>query len=68
MAKKQESFVEFIADPKVDFPRWYTDVILQSQLVDYGPVHGTMVIRPYGYRIWELLQQQLNTRIIATGH
>ncbi len=68
MAKKQESFVEFIANPKVDFPRWYTDVILQSQMVDYGPVHGTMVIRPYGYRIWELLQAQLNERIIATGH
>lgn len=47
----QEKFVKEIADMTSDFPQWYTDVILKTQLVDYGPVKGTMVIRPYGYEI-----------------
>ena len=43
-----------------DFSRWYLDVIREAQLADYGPVRGTMVIRPYGYGIWELLQGALS--------
>lgn len=66
MAK--ENFVERIADIEEDFPRWYTDVVLKTGLVDYGPVKGTMVIRPYGYGIWELIQQELDKRFKATGH
>ena len=48
MAKEQKDnqFVKEIADMTVDFPQWYTDVVLKTQLVDYGPVKGTMVIRP----------------------
>ncbi len=65
---KDNQFVKEIADIKEDFPQWYTDVILKTQLVDYGPVKGTMVIRPYGYEIWEHIQEELNARFKATGH
>ncbi len=69
MAKQNDNqFVKEIADINVDFPQWYTDVILKTQLVDYGPVKGTMVIRPYGYEIWEHIQEELNARFKATGH
>lgn len=66
--KKQEGVVKEITDMNVDFPQWYTDVILKSKLVDYGPVKGTMVIRPYGYGIWENIQRELDYRIKETGH
>jgi len=66
MAK--ENFVEQIADIETDFPQWYTDVVLKTRLVDYGPVKGTMVIRPYGYAIWENIQKELDKRFKATGH
>ena len=64
----KESFVEQIADIEKDFPQWYTDVVLKTKLVDYGPVKGTMVIRPYGYAIWENIQSELDARFKATGH
>lgn len=66
MAK--DNFVENIADIETDFPQWYTDVCKKTQLVDYGPVKGTMVIRPYGYAIWENIQKELDARFKATGH
>ena len=67
MAKKQE-FVREITSREENFSKWYTDVILKTQMVDYGPVKGTMVIRPYGFRIWELIQEQLDARFKETGH
>jgi prolyl-tRNA synthetase len=51
-----------------DFSAWYNEVVFRAELVDRGPARGTMVIRPYGYRIWELLQADLDRRIKATGH
>ena len=65
MAK--DNFVENIADIEEDFPQWYTDVCKKTQLVDYGPVKGTMVIRPYGYAIWENIQKELDARFKKTG-
>ena len=65
MAK--ENFVEQIADIQKDFPQWYTDVVLKTKLVDYGPVKGTMVIRPYGYAIWENIQKEMDARFKAGG-
>ncbi len=50
-----------------DFPRWYQEVIARAELADNGPVRGTMVIRPWGYAIWERLQAALDTRIKAAG-
>ena len=55
-------FVTQIANIETDFAQWYTDVVLKTGLVDYGPVKGTMVIRPYGYAIWENIQQDLDRR------
>ncbi|KAB2622489.1 proline--tRNA ligase-like [Pyrus ussuriensis x Pyrus communis] len=51
-----------------DFNAWYLDVIEQAELADYGPVRGTMVIRPYGYAIWEAIQDYLNVKFKETGH
>ncbi len=67
MAKEKE-FVKNIADMHKDFPQWYTDVVLKTELVDYGPVKGTMVIRPYGYAIWEVIQRELDKRFKESGH
>ncbi|HEX4081495.1 MAG TPA: hypothetical protein VHX40_00910, partial [Acidimicrobiales bacterium] len=50
-----------------DFPRWYQDVVARAELADNGPVRGTMVIRPWGYAIWERLQAALDERIKAAG-
>ena len=50
-----------------DFPRWYQDVLQKAQLAENGPVRGTMVIRPYGYAIWERMQAEVDTRIKACG-
>ncbi|MCL2255824.1 MAG: proline--tRNA ligase [Firmicutes bacterium] len=66
--QKQTGFVQDIANLNEDFAQWYTDVITKTKLVDYGPVKGTMVMRPYGYGIWELLRDELDKRIKETGH
>ncbi|HET6950575.1 MAG TPA: proline--tRNA ligase [Acidimicrobiales bacterium] len=50
-----------------DFPRWYQDVLSKAQLAENGPVRGTMVIRPYGYAIWERIQAEVDARIKAAG-
>ncbi len=50
-----------------DFPRWYQDVVAKAELADNGPVRGTMVIRPYGYAIWERMQSEIDARIKAAG-
>ena len=47
--------------------RWYLDVVREAQLADYGPVRGTMVIRPYGYALWEALQRKLDSSFAAAG-
>ncbi|HXS65485.1 MAG TPA: proline--tRNA ligase [Streptosporangiaceae bacterium] len=51
-----------------DFSAWYNELVFKAELVDRGPAKGTMVIRPYGYRLWELLQADLDRRIKETGH
>ena len=56
-----------LASPAADFPRWFQDVIAKAELADNGPVRGTMVIRPYGYAIWELLQADMDRRIKEAG-
>ncbi|MGW0946909.1 proline--tRNA ligase [Streptomyces sp. NPDC002623] len=50
-----------------DFPRWYQDLINKAELADNGPVRGTMVIRPYGYGLWERMQAEMDARIKETG-
>jgi prolyl-tRNA synthetase len=56
-----------LTSPKADFPRWYQDVLTQAELADNGPVRGTMVIRPYGYALWERIQAGIDARIKAAG-
>lgn len=56
-----------LTSQKEDFSKWYTDVILQAGLADYSPVKGCMVIKPYGYALWENIQFELNNRIKAAG-
>jgi prolyl-tRNA synthetase len=69
MAKQpSDSFVTEITPRSQDFSKWYLDVVRKAELADYSPVKGCMVIRPYVYAIWELIQQALDARIKATGH
>src|SRR6188472_1914757 len=69
MAGKQEdAFVTEITKQSVDFSKWYLDVVRKAELADYSPLKGFMVIRPYGYAMWEHLQRELDLRIKATGH
>ena len=60
--------VEKLTPMSEDFNEWYTDIIQQAQLADYSPVKGSMVIRPYGYSIWESVQAYLDKRFKETGH
>ncbi|MFY9414054.1 MAG: proline--tRNA ligase [Tepidanaerobacteraceae bacterium] len=64
----ENDFVKEITPKSEDFSQWYVDVILKAELADYSPVRGCMVIRPYGYSIWEKMQQLLDSRFKATGH
>ena len=66
--KQKESFVTEITPRSEDFSRWYLDVVRRAELADYSPVKGCMVIRPYGYAIWEHIQRLLDARFKATGH
>jgi len=66
--QKKDSFVTEITPRSKDFSRWYLDVVRRAELADYSPVKGCMVIRPYGYAIWEHIQRLLDMRFKATGH
>ncbi len=57
-----------ITPASVDFAKWYTDIVQAAELADYAPVRGCMVIKPYGYALWENVQQGLDRRFKATGH
>lgn len=61
-------FVKSITRQSEDFPGWYNDVVLKAELADYSPVRGCMVIRPYGYSIWESMRDELDRHIKRTGH
>ncbi len=63
----ESKFVEDIAE-KDDFSRWYLDLVYKAELADESPVRGCMVIRPYGYALWENMVAQMDARIKATGH
>ena len=63
-----KKIVEQITDMDVDFAQWYTDICKKADLVDYSSVKGCMIIRPYGYAIWENIQRILDTRFKELGH
>ena len=64
----QKKMVESITSMDVDFAQWYTDVVKKAELVDYAPVRGCMIVRPYGCAIWENIQKILDDKFKATGH
>ena len=51
-----------------DFSEWYNQLVLRAELADYAPVRGCMIVRPYGWALWENIQQALDKRFKATGH
>ncbi|WP_064094186.1 proline--tRNA ligase [Rossellomorea aquimaris] len=65
MAKE---FVKNVTGMKEDFAQWYTDVVTKAELIDYSSVRGSMIIRPYGYAIWENIKNALDVKIKETGH
>ena len=68
MAKDNKKMVEAITSMDEDFAKWYTDIVKKAELIEYTSVKGCMVIRPYGYAIWENIQHILDGMFKATGH
>ncbi len=64
----EKKMVEQITSMDVDFAQWYTDVVKKAELMDYSSVKGCMILRPYGYAIWENIQKDLDARFKALGH
>ncbi|TYS19873.1 proline--tRNA ligase [Rossellomorea vietnamensis] len=63
-----KEFVKNITGMDEDFAQWYTDVVTKAELIDYSSVRGSMIIRPYGYALWENIKDALDKRIKETGH
>ena len=63
-----DDYVNELTDQEDNFSRWYTEVVRKAKLADYSPVRGSMVIRPYGYALWENMQARLDRRFKETGH
>ncbi len=68
MAKEQKKMVDDITSMDEDFAKWYTDICRKAELIEYTSVKGCMVIRPYGYAIWENIQKTLDGMFKETGH
>ena len=64
----QERLVKQVTAKSEDFSTWYNEIIRKTELADYSPMKGMMVIRPHGYALWENIQRLLDDRIKATGH
>jgi prolyl-tRNA synthetase len=65
---KDDRFVKQITLKSEDFSRWYLEIIRKTEMADYAPMKGMMIIRPYGYSIWENIQRLMDKRIKDTGH
>ncbi len=68
MMAKEKKKVEAITSMDEDFAKWYTDIVKKAELIEYTSIKGCMVIRPYGYAIWENIQKILDGMFKATGH
>jgi len=66
--EQDERFVKQITPKSVDFSRWYVEIIRKTEMADYAPMKGMMVIRPYGYAVWEHIQRLMDKRIKDSGH
>lgn len=65
---EQKKMVEEITSMEEDFAKWYTDIVKKAELIDYSSVRGCMILRPYGYAIWENIQRILDGMFKACGH
>ena len=65
---EEKKLVESITSMEEDFAQWYTDIVKKAELVDYSSVRGCMILRPYGYAIWENIQKILDQKFKDTGH
>jgi prolyl-tRNA synthetase len=68
VVKMAKDFVKDITNMDEDFAQWYTDVVTKADLIDYSSVRGSMIIRPYGYALWDNIKNELDARIKETGH
>ncbi|MEH7254276.1 proline--tRNA ligase [Neobacillus niacini] len=68
MSKMAKEFVKDVTSMDEDFAQWYTDVVTKADLIDYSSVRGSMIIRPYGYALWDNIKNELDRRIKETGH
>jgi len=68
LLKRRRNMSKKITPRSKDYSRWYTDVVQRAEMADYAPVKGCMVIRPYGYALWENIKEGLDSRFKATGH
>ena len=68
MSHLAKEFVKNITGMEEDFAQWYTDVVTKADLIDYSSVRGSMIIRPYGYALWDNIKNELDSRIKETGH
>lgn len=64
----KENFVTKITKKSEDFSKWYVEIVRKAELADYSPMKGMMVIRPYGYEMWEAIKGELDAMLKATGH
>ncbi|MDY3118337.1 MAG: proline--tRNA ligase [Peptoniphilus sp.] len=64
----EEKFVREITPRDEDFAQWYTDIVLKAEMADYAPIRGCMVIRPYGFAVWENIKNDTDRRLKETGH
>jgi prolyl-tRNA synthetase len=66
--KEEDRLVKKITPKSEDFSKWYVEIVRKTELADYSPIKGMMIIRPYGYAIWEKIQELLDRRLKQTGH
>jgi prolyl-tRNA synthetase len=66
--EEQQDFVKDITKMSDDFDRWYTDVVRKAELADWSGVRGMMVVRPYGWAMWEAIQRAFDDMIKESGH
>ena len=68
MSNNKDEFVKEITNIDEDFAQWYTDIVLKAELADYSATKGCIVIRPYGYEIWERIQEYADKKFKETNH
>ena len=66
--EKDKKLVSEITSMETDFAKWYTDVVIKAELIDYSSVRGCLILRPYGFALWENIREVLDKKFKETGH